>query len=103
MQGRLSTFSYKRREYPTQTVDVRIVDCRNLPNPWSDPELRQLDGKDPRIIAFLWKHDVEQTNALINTGMELAQQGKHVYFGCYGGRHRSVAIAEMVRKLLEEQ
>jgi len=86
-----------------------VVDARFLDNPYWVPELRPLDGRDPRVRH----HVLGQAPALVLLdGLERtlvpllpAYSGRGrmeltVAFGCTGGRHRSVALAiEMARRL----
>ncbi len=93
-------------------LDVDLVfDCRFLPNPHWDPELRPFSGKDPEIQEYVVDHaagqvflaDLEQM--LEHLLPEYEDEGKSyltVAFGCTGGRHRSVAIAESVGRMLKD-
>jgi UPF0042 nucleotide-binding protein len=93
-------------------LDVDLVfDCRFLPNPHWDPDLRPFSGKDPEIQEYVVDHaaaqrflaDLEQM--LGHLLPEYEDEGKSyltVAFGCTGGRHRSVAIAESVGRILKE-
>ena len=90
--------------------DVDLVfDCRFLPNPHWDEDLRPLTGLDERVVAFVldqepaqhFLHDV--TNMLEWQIPAFAAEGKSylsIAIGCTGGRHRSVAIAEELRRRL---
>jgi RNase adapter protein RapZ len=102
MQTRVMSFGYKHG----LPLDVDIVlDCRFLPNPhWVD-ELRPLTGLDEPVRRYVLSQDaarelLERLDDLL--GMLLpayVAEGKSyltVAFGCTGGRHRSVAIAEAV-------
>jgi UPF0042 nucleotide-binding protein len=91
-------------------VDV-VFDCRFLPNPhWVD-ELRPLSGLDGPVREFVLGN-AETRRFLDEVSSMLAWQlpafrreGKSylsVAFGCTGGRHRSVAIAEEVARRLGE-
>jgi UPF0042 nucleotide-binding protein len=93
-------------------LDVDLVfDCRFLPNPHWDPDLRPFSGKDPEIQEYVVDHaaaqrflaDLEQM--LGHLLPEYEDEGKSyltVAFGCTGGRHRSVAVAESVGRILKE-
>jgi UPF0042 nucleotide-binding protein len=88
-----------------------VIDCRFLPNPhWVD-ELRPLSGLDDAVVAYLDEQDVtspfvdELENLLLFLLPHYVKEGKSyltVAFGCTGGRHRSVAIAERVARLLDQ-
>ena len=106
MRTQIISFGYKHG----LPIDVDIVlDCRFLPNPHWVEELRPLTGVDepvsdyvlaqPLTAAFLER--LERMLALVMPAY--VQEGKSyltIAFGCTGGQHRSVAIAEEVSKML---
>ena len=80
-----------------------IIDVRFLPNPYWDPAMRPLTGRDPLVRDFVIEHP--QTQAFLKKWCDLldtvmpgyVSEGKSrlsVGVGCSGGQHRSVAIAE---------
>jgi UPF0042 nucleotide-binding protein len=82
-----------------------VFDLRFLPNPFYIPELRELTGKDHQIIDYLdkWPVTLEFTEKVIEFLEFLLphyiKEGKSyltIAFGCTGGRHRSVAMAEKI-------
>ena len=92
-------------------LDVDLVfDCRFIPNPhWVD-ELRPLSGLDDAIQDYVLERDVTidflQNLARLLTQLVPAYEagGKSyltIAFGCTGGRHRSVAVAERTARILE--
>ena len=100
MQVTVTSFGFKHG-IPLDT-DM-VVDCRFLPNPHWDEALRPMTGRDQPVVDFL---DEQQLTATFLDRCEdlLALQlpafeaeGKSymsIAFGCTGGRHRSVAMAE---------
>jgi len=89
-----------------------VFDVRFLPNPHFVPEFRHLTGRHPKVIAFIRKFDQTQefldrvTSLLLFLLPHYIHEGKSyltVAFGCTGGQHRSVMIAEEVRKRLAKQ
>lgn len=92
-------------------LDADIVfDVRFLPNPHFVPEFRKKTGLDPRVAAYV--RGFPQTVEFLDrvTGMMLyllphyVAEGKSyltVAFGCTGGQHRSVMMAEEMRKRLK--
>jgi UPF0042 nucleotide-binding protein len=109
MQTRVVSFGYKHG----LPLDVDIVlDCRFLPNPhWID-ELRPLTGLDDPVRHYVL--DQEAAGDLLTRLDDLlgllmpayVAEGKSyltVAFGCTGGRHRSVAIAEAVATILRRR
>jgi UPF0042 nucleotide-binding protein len=91
--------------------DVDLVfDCRFLPNPYWIEELRPLTGLDQPVADYVL--DQEPAQHFLNDVVGLltwqipafALEGKSylsIAIGCTGGRHRSVAIAEEIRRRLD--
>ena len=84
-----------------------LFDVRFLPNPHFVPKLRGLTGRDREVRAFLDKSDathdfLEHTLNLLRFLIpQYVAEGKTyltVGVGCTGGRHRSVMIAEAIKK-----
>ena len=80
-----------------------VFDCRMLPNPHYDPQLRPLTGRDAPVVDYL-KADAQVTRWLDDVrGLlkhwlpEIVRENRShvtVAIGCTGGRHRSVYLAE---------
>jgi RNase adapter protein RapZ len=107
----ISSLSFGYKNGVPLEVDL-VFDVRFLPNPHFVPEFRPLTGKHPKLIAYLKKFP--QTREFLDrvTGMLLfllphyIHEGKSyltIAFGCTGGQHRSVMIAEEVSKRLEKE
>ena len=88
-----------------------VFDVRFLPNPHFVPEFRPLTGRDARVAKYI--RSFPQTQEFINRISELLvyllphyiREGKSyltISFGCTGGQHRSVMIAEDVSKALRK-
>ena len=88
-----------------------VFDVRFLPNPHFVPEFRPLTGRDPRVAKYI--RSFPQTQEFISRISELLvyllphyiHEGKSyltISFGCTGGQHRSVMIAEDVSKRLRK-
>jgi UPF0042 nucleotide-binding protein len=86
-----------------------VFDVRFLPNPHFVPEFRKLTGQDPKVAAYVRKFP--QTKEFLSRVTELmlyllphyVEEGKSyltVAFGCTGGQHRSVMMAEEMAKRL---
>jgi aminoglycoside/choline kinase family phosphotransferase len=80
-----------------------VFDCRALPNPHRIPELRDLTGLTPAVADFLeqsaevqefWENARGIVDAHVNRYVERAFSSLTVSFGCTGGQHRSVFMAE---------
>ncbi len=91
-------------------VDL-VIDCRFLPNPFWVPELRAQSGLDEGVRDFVLGHEaakefLDRLQPLLETLVPAyLNEGKAyltIAFGCTGGRHRSVAIAEAVAPMLAE-
>jgi UPF0042 nucleotide-binding protein len=91
-------------------VDADLVfDVRCLPNPHFVDRLRMLTGRDPAVVRYMRRHPatqefLEQLSSFLHFALpQYVQEGKSyltVAIGCTGGRHRSVMIAEALRKSL---
>ena len=80
-----------------------VFDVRCIPNPYWNSELRELSGKDARVIEFFSnKADairmIEDIKGFIENWLPQFQTENRTYItvaiGCTGGQHRSVFIAE---------
>lgn len=86
-----------------------VFDARFLPNPHFEPDLRARTGRDAVVKAFLDQFpDMHEFvtrvhDLLVFLLPKYADEGKSyvtVAIGCTGGRHRSVAIAEELKRRL---
>lgn len=109
MAVQVQSFSYKRGL--PRGVDM-VFDCRFLANPHWEPELRGRDGRDPAVVAHVEADPrfapffARITDLLVSLLDAFVEEGKSsltVAFGCTGGRHRSVAMAEKAARTLAEQ
>jgi UPF0042 nucleotide-binding protein len=92
-------------------VDADVVaDARFLPNPYWDERLRDRTGQDPDVAqAVLSAEGAEEflahLAALVRTTRDgYLREGKRfvtVAVGCTGGKHRSVALTEVLSRVLE--
>jgi UPF0042 nucleotide-binding protein len=80
-----------------------VFDARVLPNPHWSPELRPLSGRDGPVREFLDAQAdvgryVEQVGGFLDAWLPRLRSDTRSYitvaFGCTGGRHRSVYLAE---------
>lgn len=104
----MQSFSYKRGV--PRGVDM-IFDCRFLRNPHWSPALRDLDGRDARVQAHIAEDprfqpflDKVADLVLLLLPAQLEEGKAHltIGFGCTGGQHRSVAVAEKLGNVLAE-
>jgi RNase adapter protein RapZ len=88
-----------------------VFDVRFLPNPHFVPEFRKKTGLDPKVAAYV--RGFPQTKEFLNRVTKLmlyllphyVKEGKSyltVAFGCTGGQHRSVMMAEELGKRLRK-
>jgi UPF0042 nucleotide-binding protein len=89
-----------------------VFDVRFLPNPHFVPRLRPFSGKDPRVARYI--RSFTQTGEFLRRIESLLlyliphyiQEGKSyltVALGCTGGRHRSVALAEIIKRAVKKK
>ena len=80
-----------------------VFDVRFLNNPHYEPDLRPLEGRDPRVAAYIeadpsFAGFIDRLTGMLEPLLpRYEQEGKSyltIAVGCTGGRHRSVAIAE---------
>ena len=88
-----------------------VFDVRCLPNPHFVPTLRRRTGRDRAVASFLEKDAatrefIEKLEEYLRFVLpHYIAEGKSyltVAIGCTGGRHRSVAIAERLKKSLAD-
>lgn len=100
------SFSYKRGV--PRGLDL-MFDCRFLRNPHWEADLRPLDGRDPAVDAYVaadphFGEFFQRTRDLLLFLLPAqVDEGKShiaIGFGCTGGQHRSVMVAENMAKAL---
>lgn len=104
----VQSFSYKRGL--PRGVDM-VFDCRFLTNPYWAPDLRDSDGRDPAVAAYIESDPIfapffsrlqEMVQLLLPAQLQEGKAHLAIGFGCTGGQHRSVAVAEKLAKVLAE-
>jgi UPF0042 nucleotide-binding protein len=106
----VSCVSFGFRHGVPEDADL-VFDVRFLPNPHFVPEFRPLTGRHPRVAKYI--RSFPQTREFILRISDLLiyllphyiHEGKSyltIAFGCTGGQHRSVMIAEEVGKHLRK-
>lgn len=108
LQIELISFSYAKGT-PFHT-DL-IMDVRFLPNPHYDPELRERDGRDPKIQEVI-QSDRKSSDILekfiqwVESMVSFYEEEDRAYFnmgvGCTGGKHRSVAVVCLLERRLKD-
>ena len=110
----ICSFSYRRS--PPRHNNIHgggyVFDCRSLPNPHLDKTLRDFNGTQPEIQNNLNALPVvqefkEHVLGIIDGTVERYLANKYnalsIDFGCTGGKHRSVYMAESLAIRLEER
>jgi UPF0042 nucleotide-binding protein len=106
----VSCVSFGYRHGVPEDADL-VFDVRFLPNPHFVPEFRALTGRHPRVAKYI--RSFPQTQEFIDRISDLlvyllphyVHEGKSyltIGFGCTGGQHRSVMIAEEVGQNLRQ-
>jgi UPF0042 nucleotide-binding protein len=108
LQTRIVSFGFK---YGVP-VDVDLVfDCRFLPNPHWEDELREKTGEDQQVKDFLLEKEIarkfiSQLESMLDLLMPAYQQEGKSYLslaiGCTGGKHRSVVMANETERILAD-
>jgi UPF0042 nucleotide-binding protein len=105
----LVSFGYK---FGVPTDADLMFDVRFLPNPHFVPKLRKFTGKDPKVRRYI--QSFPQTGEFLRRIQSLLRyliphyidEGKSyltIAFGCTGGKHRSVMMAEWMKNALERK
>jgi RNase adapter protein RapZ len=88
-----------------------VFDVRFLPNPNYIPKFKELTGRNPAVAKYI--RSFPQTTEFIKRISDLLtyllphyiREGKSyltIAFGCTGGQHRSVMMADQIRKNLAD-
>lgn len=106
MRIRVVSFSYGRGI--PRDADL-VFDVRFLRNPHYDPDLRERNGTETTVANYVAEDKVypafyDALKTLLDVTLErFEQEGKSyltIAFGCTGGQHRSVALAEITANTL---
>lgn len=91
-------------------VDADLVlDCRFIPNPHWNPELRPLTGLTQQVSEVVLASDgvaefvsnyVKLVNSMLNGYLREGKKYVTIAVGCTGGKHRSVAITQEIAQQL---
>ncbi len=109
MPLKVEVVSFGHKFGSPRSLDL-LFDVRHLPNPYFEPDLKELTGEDPGIVSYLLKQpEVSETisrfvDLLVYLLPKYRREGKSyltIGIGCTGGRHRSVMVANSVRKELQ--
>ncbi|MBR1774393.1 MAG: phosphotransferase [Bacteroidales bacterium] len=109
----VKSFSYKKG-YPHDVSGNGggfVFDCRALPNPGRETKFKQMTGLDREVKEYLQQY--KEVDYFFANAMNLVQQSIEnylnrgfsnlsVYFGCTGGQHRSVYLAQKCADILAQ-
>jgi UPF0042 nucleotide-binding protein len=106
MRITLFSFGYKHGPADADT----ILDMRFLPNPYYVPGLKDGTGLDQRVSGYVLDSPeagdffgvfMPVLLAYIENHARAGRESMRLAVGCTGGRHRSVAVAEYLRRALD--
>jgi aminoglycoside/choline kinase family phosphotransferase len=108
---RIFSFSYHGEKPADETGNGGgfVFDARSLPNPGREEQFRELTGKDAAVVDYLNHQEtvhrfLASVLSLVESSVSLYQRrgfnSLMVSFGCTGGQHRSVYLAEQLAKHL---
>ena len=108
MTVRVVSFGFK---YGAPADADLVFDVRFLKNPYFEPELKRVPGTDPRVRDYVMS--LPETAELLEKTLGLLEyvvpkyerEGKSyltIAFGCTGGMHRSVVVAEHIAAALDD-
>jgi len=89
-----------------------VFDARSIPNPGREERFKALNGKDSPVIDFLNQQEsvhqfmanvISLVDASVNNYQRRGFKNLMVSFGCTGGQHRSVYLAEQLAKYLRDR
>lgn len=89
-----------------------VIDVRFLPNPYYVPSLKKLTGRNKKIKDYVFRSELADEFITMEHELLLTiipgyiNEGKYhlnVAFGCTGGHHRSVAVAETMAEIFARE
>ena len=104
----IQSFGFKKG---VQEADI-IMDVRFIPNPYYVPSLKHLTGNNKKVSQYVLKHSVtkefiESLHTMLARIIPCyVKEGKYslrIAFGCTGGQHRSVAVANEMARIFREE
>jgi RNase adaptor protein for sRNA GlmZ degradation len=109
---RIFSFSFHRDGFPKDESGNGggfVFDGRSLPNPGREERFKNLTGKDASVAEYLDQqpavhqflaHVTSLVDSTVATYQDRGFKNLMVSFGCTGGQHRSVYLAEQLAKHL---
>jgi aminoglycoside/choline kinase family phosphotransferase len=113
LKVRIFSFSFHRQMPTDETGNGGgfVFDARSLPNPGREEQFKQLTGKDEPVIEYLRQQEsvhqylagvLSLVDASVSSYQRRGFKSLMVSFGCTGGQHRSVYLAEQLAKHLRD-
>jgi UPF0042 nucleotide-binding protein len=108
---RIAVMSFGFRHGVPAESDL-VLDVRFLPNPNYVPEFKPLSGKNPRVARYIrgfaqtrefLRHVQDMLDFLLPHYVAEGKSYLTISFGCTGGRHRSVMMAQEVARYLQRE
>ena len=110
----VKSFSYKKGIPKTASSHGGgfVFDCRFLHNPGRYEPYKEQTGRDEPVINFLQQHSEMPTflnnvrhivDAAVENYLERNFDHLSIYFGCTGGKHRSVYAADQIAQYLHDK
>ena len=106
---RIQVVSFGFKHGPPDGLNL-LFDVRFLPNPFYVPELKPFSGMEPQVASYVLENEagrefLEMLAPLLSSLIPRYQQSGaadqlRIGIGCTGGKHRSVAVAEAMKKIL---
>ena len=108
---RVFSFSFHRGQPKDSTGNGGgfVFDARSLPNPGREERFHVLTGKDAPVVEYLQQQEsvhqflasvMSLVDASVNSYQQRGFKSLMVSFGCTGGQHRSVYLAEQLAERL---
>ena len=104
----ISSFGFK---YGIPSEADVMFDVRFIPNPYYVKSLKKLTGNNKKVKDFVFRHEIARQfvesvhELLVSMVQGYINEGKYhlnIAFGCTGGHHRSVAVANAVAELFKK-
>lgn len=105
----ITSFGFK---YGVPMESDLVFDMRFIPNPYYIDSMKKLTGNNKRVSTYVLKHQVaqdflSQVTVLMKSIIPgYIKEGKYhlnMSIGCTGGQHRSVAMANELKRILEDE
>jgi len=89
-----------------------VLDVRFIPNPYYVPSLKRLTGNNKKVSQYVLKQDVTKAfstrlqEVLVRLIPAYVKEGKYsltIAFGCTGGQHRSVTLANEFYRIFTQE